>query len=100
MKPPARRVAAVAVVLATSFMLATALPVSAQPAYAQMAPAGRYMMADRNAEIAMARSAAPQSISHDATVLVLGAHGYQTAIKGTNGFVCLVERSWMSPFDS
>jgi hypothetical protein len=68
--------------------------------YAQMAPVSQYMMADRKAEIAMARSAAPDSISRNATVLVLGAHGYQTAIKGTNGFTCLVERSWMSPFDS
>jgi hypothetical protein len=30
----------------------------------------------------------------------MGAHGYLTAIRGSNGFVCLVERSWMSPFDS
>jgi len=63
-----------------------------------MAPVSQYMTA-RATEIAMARSAAPAEISRNATVLVLGVHGYQTAIKGTNGFVCLVERAWMSPFD-
>jgi hypothetical protein len=67
--------------------------------YSVMAPLGQYLMADRNAEIALARSAAPESISHDAEVLVLGQHGYETAVKGTNGFVCVVERSWMAPFD-
>lgn len=68
-------------------------------AYATMAPIDQYLMADRNAEIAMARSAAPPSISADAEVLVLGRHGYETAVKGSNGFTCLVERSWMSQFD-
>jgi hypothetical protein len=67
--------------------------------YATMAPIDQYLMADRAAEIAMARSAAPPSISAEAEVMVLGRHGYETAAKGTNGFVCLVERSWMSPFD-
>lgn len=68
--------------------------------YPRMAQLDQYLMEDRNAEIAMARSAAPEAISSDAEVLVLGRHGYETASKGKNGFVCLVERSWMSPFDS
>jgi len=67
-------------------------------AYATMAPAGQYLM-DRPAEIALARSAAPPAISDDATIMVLGRGGYEIAAKGRNGFVCLVERSWMSPFD-
>ena len=67
--------------------------------YPKMAAIDLYLIADRNAEIAMARSAAPPSISGDAEVMVLGRHGYETTVKGTNGFVCLVERSWMSPFD-
>src|SRR5580658_4110159 len=67
--------------------------------YTSMAPLGQYLMADRDAEIALARSAAPESISRDAEVMVLGRHGYETAIKGKNGFVCIVERSWMAPFD-
>ena len=68
-------------------------------AYPSMAPMEQYLMPDRNAEIAMARSAAPPSISADAEVMVLTAHGYEVAATGTNGFVCLVERSWMSHFD-
>src|SRR5271170_8330233 len=62
--------------------------------YPSMAPLEQYLMPDRNQEIKLARSAAPDSISGDAEVLVLGRHGYETAIKGKNGFVCLVERSW------
>src|ERR1700683_2479137 len=62
--------------------------------YPNMAPVDQYLIADRDAEIALARSAAPESISHDAEVMVLGRHGYETAVKGTNGFVCIVERSW------
>lgn len=70
------------------------------PSYAQMAPISRYLMADRRAEIGLAQSAAPPAISLHATLLVLGRNGYETAETGTNGFTCLVERSWMSPFDS
>ena len=68
--------------------------------YPNMAPVEEYLMPDRNAEIALARSAAPESISQDATVLVLGRHGYETAVEGKNGFVCVVERGWMSPADA
>lgn len=68
--------------------------------YPAMAPIEQYAMTDRSAEIALARSAAPEAISRDATVLVLGKNGYETAIEGKNGFTCLVERGWMSPFDS
>ena len=68
--------------------------------YPDMAALDRYLMPDRNAEIALARSAAPDSISHDAKVLVLGPHGYETAVEGKNGFVCIVERGWMAPFDN
>jgi len=53
-----------------------------------------YLMADRAAEIALARTAAPASVSAKATVLVLGAHGYVEAAKGTNGFTCAVMRSF------
>jgi hypothetical protein len=68
-------------------------------AYPSMAPLDQYLMADRNTEIALARSAAPEAISRDATILVLGRHGYETAVEGKNGFVCAVERAWMGPFD-
>jgi hypothetical protein len=63
-----------------------------------MAPLDHYLM-ERNAEIAMARSAARQSISQDAEIMVLGQHGYETAVKGKNGFVCLVWRSWTAGTD-
>jgi len=69
-------------------------------AYLSMASIEQYLMPDRNAEIAMARSAAPEAISSDAKILVLGWRGYETADEGKNGFVCMVERSWMLPFNS
>jgi hypothetical protein len=72
---------------------------SNQTPYTKMAPLEQYLM-DRDAEIALARTAAPESVSRDATVLVLGPHGYETAVEGKNGFVCLVERSWMGPLKS
>jgi hypothetical protein len=67
-------------------------------AYPVMAPLEQYL-ADRDVEIALARSAAPPTISDDATVLVLTRQGYQTAVEGKNGFVCFVDRAWTSPFD-
>lgn len=67
--------------------------------YAAMAPIAQYRMASAQDEIALARSAAPPSISADAEVLVLGKSGYETAVKGKNGFVCFVERSWTAGFD-
>lgn len=69
------------------------------PSYPKMAPVDQYLMANREAEIALARSAAPESISRDATILVLGRKGYETAVEGKNGFVCVVGRSWGGPFD-
>ena len=81
--------------------LGTAYQATAQDArttYPSRAPIEQYLM-DRTAEIALARSAAPESISRDAEVLVLGRHGFETAVKGKNGFVCLVERSWTSTAD-
>ena len=83
-------------------VLSSVWPAQAQDAkaeYLHMAPLDEYLMTDRNAEITLARSAAPESISRDAEVLVLGRHGYEPAVKGKNGFVCVVERSWMAPFD-
>jgi hypothetical protein len=64
-----------------------------------MAPLAQYRVASPSEEVALARSAAPTSISGDAEVLTLGNHGYETAMKGKNGFVCLVERSWGAGFD-
>lgn len=70
---------------------------TAKTAYPGMAPLAQYLI-PRDAEIALARSSAPSSIANDAEVLVFTATGYQTAVKGTNGFVCLVARSWSAGF--
>jgi hypothetical protein len=72
----------------------TAYAQDKKPAYPAMAPVEEYRIANPADEIALARSAAPPSISADADVLVLGSRGYETAFKGRNGFVCFVERSW------
>jgi len=82
-------------------LLAAAWQAQAQDAkapYPSMVPLDQYLM-ERNAEIALARSAAPESISQDAEVMVLGQHGYETAVKGKNGFVCVVWRSWTAGTD-
>jgi hypothetical protein len=71
----------------------------AKAAYPAMAPIQQYHLATASEEIALARSAAPASISGDASILTLGDHGYETAVKGKNGFVCVVERSWANGFD-
>ncbi len=76
-----------------------ALTLAMGAAYARMAPLGQYLDGNSKAEMALARSAAPPSISDHARVLVLTPHGYVTAERGTNGFTCLVERSWTKAFD-
>jgi hypothetical protein len=75
-----------------------AMAQDAQTAYPTMAPVEQYLM-DRDTEIALARSAAPDAISHDASVIVLTRHGYENAVEGKNGWVCWVGRSWLAMFD-
>jgi hypothetical protein len=89
-----------------SFALVVALGVACQSQaqgakapYPSMAPLDQYLIVDRNVEITLARSAAPESISRDAEIMVLGRHGYETAVKGKNGFVCIVWRSWATGID-
>lgn len=87
--------------LTAAFSLVAASPALADSTpspYPAMAPLDQYMMAS-SAEIAMARSAAPPAVSDKAEILVLGPHGYETAVKGSNGFVCFVERSWADDFN-
>jgi hypothetical protein len=84
-----------------ALMAGVSLPAGAQDAsqpYPTMAPIEQYLM-DRDAEIALARSAAPDAISHEASVIVLTRHGYETAVEVKNGWVCWVGRSWMAMFD-
>jgi len=97
-----KKIGAIAI---TSFVMLLALGMSHQARsqdaatpYPNMAPIQQYLM-DRTVEIALARSAAPESISRDATVLVLGRHGYETAVEGKNGWVCWVGRGWGTIFD-
>ena len=89
-------------IIALSFALQIVFPAAASRAFAQagkaaypaMAPLDQYLISDEKSEIALARSAAPGSISDGAEVMVLRRDGYETAVKGTNGFLCIVERSW------
>jgi len=97
-KAPGRIAVGVVVLVALLSTAGTAQSQDLKKRYPQMAPIDRYLM-DRDAEISLARSAAPEAVSKDATVLVLGRHGYETAFKGTNGFVCMVERAWSMAID-
>jgi hypothetical protein len=87
-------------------MLAAALSVVqaqgavAKMSYPHMAPLSQYLSKSATDEIALARSAAPAPVSAKARILTLGRHGYEVAAPGTNGFVCLVERSWEGNFDN
>ena len=86
------------VLLVVLAMAHQAMAQDANTPYPKMAPIEQYLM-DRAAEVTLARTAAPDSISRDATILVLGRQGYEKAVEGRNGFVCMVERSWMASFD-
>lgn len=84
-------------VVAAIFVARIAPAQTAARPYPTMAPLAKYLMPDRSAEIALARTAAPDAISHDAEVLVLGRKGYEQGAPGKekgNGFVCLVQRSF------
>lgn len=73
---------------------------SAAPVAAQQAPdLGAYLIADRGAEVALARTAAPKGISDSASVLVLTRTGYVEAAHGTNGYTCLVQHSFDGPLN-
>ena len=67
--------------------------------YSSMAPLDEYLMPNESSEIALARSAAPSSISDGAEVMVLRRDGYTSVVKGSNGFLCMVERSWGAATD-
>ena len=90
-------------VIALSLLVLVVIPGESLPAqktsYPAMAPLDRYLMPDEKSEIALARSAAPTSISDGAEVMVLRRTGYTTAVKGKNGFLCIVERSWAAATD-
>lgn len=94
MKPSRTSIATSILVIFTALPLLPARAQEAKEPYPTMAPLEEYLIADRDTEIALARSAAPESISRDAEIMVLGRRGYETAVKGKNDFVCVVQRSW------
>ena len=89
-------------VLVSALLLSPLVHAHAQKADTppNMAPLDQYLIADQNAEIAFAKSAAPKVISENAEIMVLDRLGYKTAVKGMNGFVCLVQRSWAAGYDA
>src|SRR5215471_3454949 len=93
-----RSLPAIVLVLVTHIVHGMANTAAQSDPYPKMAPVEQYLM-EKTAEIQLARSAAPDSISRDATILVLGQQGYETAVTGKNGFVCIVARSWTAAFD-
>jgi hypothetical protein len=91
--------------IAVVFLLQAILPAQAAAqsgdvSYPAMAPLDQYLIPDQKSEIALARTAAPPSISDDAEVMVLGPKGFATAVPGKNGFLCLVERGWGATSDN
>jgi hypothetical protein len=100
-KVDAIRSFALLVVLSMAYltMARGAMAQNATTPYANMAPVEQYLM-DQTDEIALARTAAPESISRDAGVMVLGRHGFETAVRSKNGFVCIVGRGWTSAADA
>jgi hypothetical protein len=94
-----RGVSALALVVWGCWVLPGAGAQAVKTPYPEMAPVEQYMMPE-SAEVALARSAAPASISANADVMVLRRDGYATAVKGTSGWVCAVERGWANNVDA
>jgi hypothetical protein len=99
MRPRGWAVGAACAMVAVICAIGSAGADDAKAAYPVMAPIGQFRVASPADEVALARSAAPTSISDNASVLTLGDHGYETAVEGKNGFVCMVWRSWAAGFD-
>lgn len=75
-------------------LAALALLIAGRSAAQQAPDFAPYLMADRSAEVVLARSAAPANVSDSAAVLVMTRTGFVEAARGTNGFTCLVVRSF------
>jgi hypothetical protein len=82
-----------AVAVALSLVPALSIPAQSTGDSAS-ARSGPRELLQRDWEIALARSAAPASVSDSATVYVLGRDGYEVAVRGSNGIACYVSRSW------
>lgn len=76
-----------------------ALALAALPlgAHAESYPPLQAYMMPRDAEVALALTAAPKNVSGKATVKVLTPSGYKVVTAGTNGFTCMVLRGFAAP---
>jgi hypothetical protein len=72
----------------------TTVAAAAQPNDGALQRLAPYMPQSAESEVTMARTAAPAAVSSKADIFVLGPSGYRLESKGSNGFACLVERSW------
>jgi hypothetical protein len=79
-----------------AILLSVAAILASAQGQTQYPPLSEYMM-PLEAEIALARSAAPANVSDRATIKVLNESGFEVAIEGDNGFVCMVMRAWSAP---
>ena len=80
-------------VISSAALIASA-PSAAMPPTSATSHFRAYLPQSAEEETALARSAAPAAISSHAEIMVFSPQGYKLASKGTNGFTCLVERSW------
>jgi hypothetical protein len=74
-------------------LLASAAAGAQTPKYP---PLSEFMM-PQEAEIALARSAAPDNVSSRASIKIFTTSGFKVAVEGDNGFVCTVLRGWAAP---
>ena len=81
---------------AAAILLSAAAILTSVQGQTQYPPLSEYMM-PQDTEIALARSAAPANVSDRATIKVLNESGFEVAIEGDNGFVCMVMRAWSAP---
>jgi hypothetical protein len=86
----------------TSLRFIPALLLTGIGASAVRAQAGKYPPLEkyfmpRDAEVALARSAAPADVADRATIKVLTRSGYEVASQGDNGAVCMVMRGFAAP---
>ncbi len=84
------------VAIGAAILLSAAAILTSAQGQTQYPPLSEYMM-PQDAEIALARSAAPANVSDRATIKVLNESGFEVAIEGDNGFVCMVMRAWSAP---
>ncbi len=78
-------------------LLAASLDAAAIQAQAPKYPPIEQYLMPRDAEIELAKSAAPPSVADHATIKVLTKSGFVVAHEGDNGAVCMVMRGFSAP---